>query len=164
MFSDSFSSRWTGYSVIACTLFLFLNSPLLAQSEIGSRGGQTAPAPTVTPTPVLPPSLTLPPSAASSLLQGLNSSGAAMRPGMGWLVSDLTHQGIRGRELADIIHQLKPYKQRGVLTFPQNQQTTTLPAFPNGNRQPALLPGADKGHGHGNIMPGGGRGFGKGKR
>jgi hypothetical protein len=93
---------------------------------IGSRGGLTTP--TVPTTPVLPPTLNLPPDVTSRLLNGLNSSGTALRPGMGWLVSDLSHQGFQGPQLADIIHQLKPYKQRGVLTFPQTvQQPVTSP-------------------------------------
>lgn len=78
-------------------------------------------APTTTPTlPTLPSTLNLPEGAKTSLLNGLNSSGTATRHGMGWIVSDMTHQGIKGQQLADAIHQLKPYKQRGVLTFPQN--------------------------------------------
>src|SRR5262245_2128146 len=71
---------------------------------IGARGGSTLPT-----VPVLPPDLVLPDEVASSLLNGLNSSGTALRPGMGWLVNDVARQGFVGRELSDIIHQLKPY-------------------------------------------------------
>jgi hypothetical protein len=108
-------------------LFAGLCASARGQADlIGSRGGLTTP--TVPPTPVLPPTLNLPPDVTSSLLNGLNSSGTALRPGMGWLVSDLSHQGFQGPQLADIIHQLKPYKQRGVLTFPQTvQQPVTSP-------------------------------------
>lgn len=120
---------------------------------IGKRGGQVAPTPT-TP-PVLPSTLNLPSGATSSLVNGLNSSGTAVRHGMGWLVSDLTHQGIHGQQLSDVIHQLKPYKQRGVLTFPQNTQT---PAF----QQPAF-PFQQPGSGQGAPNFGKGKGKGKGK-
>jgi hypothetical protein len=95
---------------------------------IGARGGQTGPSVPITTspvtsiaptTPVLPSNLNLSPQVTSSLLKGLDQSGAALRPGMGWLVSDLNHQGIHGRELSDVIHQLKPYREQGRLTFPQ---------------------------------------------
>jgi len=110
-------------------LFAGLCASARGQADlIGSRGGLTTP--TVPTTPVLPPTLNLPPDATSSLLNGLNSSGTALRPGMGWLVSDLSHQGFQGPQLADMIHQLKPYKQRGVLTFPQpTQQPVNAPIF-----------------------------------
>jgi hypothetical protein len=82
-----------------------------AGSALGQNGG-----------PALPPSVNLPDNVESSLLKGLNASGTALRPGMGWLVSDLAQQGVHGQHLADVIHQLKPYRQRGVLTFPQVTQ------------------------------------------
>src|SRR5207249_4570702 len=114
------------------------------------------------------PSLNLPPAATGSLLNGLNASGTALRPGMGWLVSDLTHQGIHGQQLADVIHQLKPYKQRGVLTFPQANPSagTPFPApglpqtgvtFPGRGGPGFPLPVPNRGNGNG-----GGKGGGKG--
>ena len=147
---------------------------------IGSRGGQTtptvAPTPAVPGTPVLPSSLNLPPAATSSLLNGLNASGTALRPGMGWLVSDLTHQGVTGRQLADVIHQLKPYKQQGVLSFPQPaaptgtpapqvQPPTGAPPQSGGNGQGQGFEGGDRGPkpGHGQGLPSFGRGHGGGK-
>jgi hypothetical protein len=88
---------------------------------IGSRGGLISPSgPTLPTSPVLPSTLNLPAEATNSLLNGLNAGGTALRPGMGWLTSDLTHQGIQGQQLADIIHQLHPYQQDGRLTFPQS--------------------------------------------
>lgn len=137
---------------------------------IGSQGGLTAPVtpttlPGVTP-PVLPPGLNLLPQVANSLVNGLDASGTALRPGMGWLVSDAARQGVQGPQLADIIHQLKPYQQRGVLVFPQNTvpQIAVPPAgaVPGpGTQQPARLTpvppdgGPDRGPGHGR------HGFGK---
>ena len=131
---------------------------------IGSQGGLAAPVtpttlPGVTP-PVLPPGLNLSPQVANSLVNGLDASGTALRPGMGWLVSDAAHQGVQGPQLADLIHQLKPYQQRGVLTFPQNTvPPTAVPAavaVPGAGSQPPerLKPvpadgGPDRGHGHG---------------
>lgn len=133
---------------------------------IGSRGSQTAPsippATTVPTPPVLPDTLNLPPEATSSLLKGLNASGTALRPGMGWLVRDLTHQGIHGRQLADIIHQLKPYKQRGVLTFPQDTPQSGTPFPGTGFQQPKEVRDHGGGHGHGHAKPASGRGAGKG--
>ncbi len=145
----------------AFTVLVALAGTARGQGElIGQRGGATTPAPvlpTTGTTPTLPPSLNLPPNVESSLLKGLNSSGTALRPGMGWLVSDMAHQGIHGQQLADVIHQLKPYKQRGVLTFPQVTQQ-------GGNNPTGLtrLP-----HNGGTIpsgsFGGGGGGFGGGK-
>jgi hypothetical protein len=125
---------------------------------IGSQGGVTVP---VVPTtvPVLPPGLNLPPQVASSLVNGLDASGTALRPGMGWLVNDAAQQGVQGQQLADVIHQLKPYKQRGVLTFPQNTvpQNPVPPVGPVPGptaQQPGrLVPvpqsqDGDDGHGH----------------
>jgi hypothetical protein len=154
-------------AVLGLAWLVALTGPAHGQSDlIGSRGGLTVP--TVPTLPVLPPTLNLPPAATTSLLNGLNASGTALRPGMGWLVSDLTHQGIHGPQLADVIHQLKPYKQQGVLTFPQNiPQTGTpfpVPGFP---QPPATFPGQGW-DGHGHPMPGfhrgGGKGGGKGGR
>jgi hypothetical protein len=136
---------------------------------IGSQGGLTGPAAlTGTTVPVLPPGLNLPPQVANSLVNGLDASGTALRPGMGWLVGDATQQGVQGPQLADVIHQLKPYKQRGVLTFPQN--TVPQNAVPPGGtvpgpaaQQPArLVPQPqhdddDRGRGHDH----GKHGFGK---
>ena len=141
-------------ALVGLALFVALAGTARGQADlIGARGGLTAPAlPTVPTTPVLPPTLNLPPAATSSLLNGLNASGTALRPGMGWLVSDLTHQGIRGPQLADVIHQLKPYKQQGVLTFPQTTPPAGIP-FP-GPRFPqpagAFPWRGEGGHGHGN--------------
>src|SRR5262245_1413134 len=118
MAMNAFERRTIIGPILGLALCALLPAAAPAQADlIGSRGGALAPTP-ITP-PILPPSLNLPPAATSSLLNGLSASGAALRPGMGWLVSDMTQQGIRGPQLADIIHQLKPYKQRGVLTFPQ---------------------------------------------
>ena len=132
---------------------------------IGSQGGLTAP---VVPTtaPVLPPGLNLPPQVANSLVNGLDAGGTALRPGMGWLVSDAAQQGVQGPQLADVIHQLKPYQQRGVLSFPQS--TVSPNAVPAGGPVPAPAaqqPGrlapvpqdADDGHGQGHAR--GWRGF-----
>ena len=149
-------------------LIQFVGLPGTAYGQadlIGSRGGLTAPlAPTV---PVLPPTLNLPPLATNSLLNGLNASGTALRPGMGWFVSDLTHQGIHGRQLADIIHQLKPYKQQGVLTFPQIVPQPGVPtSAPNFQPQQGTAPswpGQGHGNGHGNGHGKGGGKGGKGK-
>jgi hypothetical protein len=143
-------------ALVGLALFSGSSSTACGQGGlIGSRGGLTAPtAPTVPTQPVLPPTLNLPPVATNSLLNGLNASGTALRPGMGWLVSDLTHQGIHGQQLADIIHQLKPYKQQGTLTFPQNTPATGTTSQAPGFAQPAqLLPR----HGKGGL----GHGFGK---
>ena len=137
---------------------------------IGSQGGLTAPVvpttlPGLTP-PVLPPGLNLPPGVANSLVNGLDASGTALRPGMGWLVSNATQQGVQGPQLADVIRQLKPYQQRGVLTFPQNlvpqiavPPSSAVPA-PVSQQAERLTPvpadgGAGQGHGHGK------HGFGK---
>jgi hypothetical protein len=140
----TYAVRLTG-ALLGLAAFMLCPSSAYGQADlIGSRGGLTAPTP-ISP-PVLPPNLNLPPLATDSLLNGLNASGSALRPGMGWLVSDLAQQGIRGPQLADIIQQLKPYKQRGVLTFPQ----------PGG-----LLPGMGGG-GPGQFIPKINRGFGKG--
>jgi hypothetical protein len=144
-------SRVTG-TLFGYTICALVPSPANAQADIvGSRGGLTA-SPIAAPAtpPILPPSLNLPPAATSSLLNGLNSSGAALRPGMGWLVSDMTHQGIHGQQLADVIHQLKPYKQRGVLTFPQPGDDAS--GFGDGGRGqffPKLNRGNGKGGGKG---------------
>src|SRR5206468_3994021 len=107
-------------AILGLILFVGLSGAVCGQADlIGARGGQSASsASAVATTPALPSTLNLPPQATSSLLNGLNASGTALRPGMGWLVSDLTHQGIHGPQLADIIHQLKPYKQQGILSFP----------------------------------------------
>ena len=158
------SSYFVG-AVVAMAMLVV--SPGMAHGQagaIGARGGQTvptvSPTPTLPSTPVLPSSLNLPAEATSSLLKGLDASGTALRPGMGWLVSDLTHQGITGRQLADIIHQLKPYKQHGVLTFPQEAApTASQPQQPTGEspRFDANDHGREQGHGH--RLPG----FGKGR-
>jgi hypothetical protein len=137
---------------------------------IGARGGLPVPTvPGVSTTPLLPPGLNLPPVATNSLLNGLNASGTALRPGMGWLVSGMTQQGVRGQQLADIINQLKPYKQRGVLTFPQATNPAGLPLPTPGVPQPTVnipglggsqglpLPALNRGQGKG-----GGKGNGKG--
>src|SRR5262245_63774584 len=147
---------------LAVALSVGLPSSARGQGDlVGSRGGLTAPAiPTAPTQPLLPPTLNLPPAATSSLLNGLNASGTALRPGMGWLVSDLTHQGIHGPQLADVIHQLKPYKQRGVLTFPQvTQQGGTAPS---GLTRPPQNGGTFPQHG--GSQGGFGGGFGKGKK
>ena len=133
--------------------------PAIARGQgdlIGQRGGQTTPTvPAVTtPTtpPVLPSTLSLPPTATNSLLNGLNASGTATRHGMGWIVSDMAHQGIHGQQLSDAIHQLKPFMHQGVLQFPQSGQTVTQPH----------LPFQQQGIGQG-IMQNIGRGRGKGR-
>jgi len=148
-------------SVIALALFAASAGTAIGQGElIGQRGGlttPTAPSTGTTTTPTLPPSLHLPDNVESSLLKGLNSSGTALRPGMGWLVSDLTHQGIHGRELTDVIHQLKPYKQRGVLTFPQVTQQGS--STHGGLTRPPLNGGTFS---NGSFSGGGGGSFGKG--
>jgi hypothetical protein len=96
----------------------------LRQDVRDRAGDHRTPAPAGTAAaPTLPSNLHLPPQATSSLTNGLNSSGTATRHGMGWIVSDMTHQGVHGQQLSDAIHQLKPYKQQGVLTFPQSGQT-----------------------------------------
>jgi hypothetical protein len=129
--------------------------------------------------PVLPPGLNLTPQATNSLLNGLNANGTALRPGNGWLVNDLTHQGVQGQQLANTIHQLQPYKQNGVLTFPQNatnpgtQPPFTLPGqAPTGDlqhgqghhNQPQWHPGNGHGRGRGSAFSGFGRAVGKGRR
>jgi hypothetical protein len=171
--------------ILAAGLALFAGLCGTARGQgnwIGARGGQTAPTappatavPTVPATPiqpVLPSTLNLPPEATSSLLNGLNSSGTALRPGMGWLVSDLNRQGIRGRQLADVIRQLKPYKQRGVLTFPQNPQSSASPppgppplSQPTTSSGPQLppLPAATQDDRDDALGKGGGKGGGKGR-
>jgi hypothetical protein len=147
--TDMSTHRIALFGIAICALW---PSAARAQADlIGSRGGLTAP-PIAAPmtAPILPSSLNLPPAATSSLLNGLNASGAALRPGMGWLVSDMTQQGIRGQQLADVIHQLKPYKQRGVLTFPQPGDDA--PGFGDGGRGqffPKLNRGNGKGGGKG---------------
>lgn len=113
--------------------------------------------PGATTQPVLPSTLNLPPGVQSSLLKGLDSSGTATRHGMGWIVSDAAHQGIHGQQLADVIHQLKPYKERGVLTFPQNGTTQT------GGQQIFQQPQRNFGGEGGRGFGGGGKGHGKGK-
>jgi len=118
---------------------------------IGSRGSQTGPSVPITTapvtsvlptTPVLPSNLNLSPQVTSSLLKGLDQSGNALRPGMGWLVSDLNHQGIKGRELSDVIHQLKPYREQGRLTFPQDTagKVTPQPVTPQPQQGTGLFP------------------------
>ena len=156
--------RTVGVAVVCAAALLLFPTLVYGQGDlIGQRGGLTTPTLPTAPalgstTPVLPSNLNLPPIVQSNLLNGLNSSGTALRPGMGWLVSQMTHEGIHGQQLADIIHQLKPYKQRGILTFPQNQTGgTQLPTqtFQGGHAE------------HGHNMPNIGRGFGgfgKGKR
>jgi hypothetical protein len=150
--------RTVGVSVVCVAALLLFPTRGFGQGElIGQRGGQTTPtlpsAPAIGSTaPVLPSNLNLPPVVQNNLLNGLNSSGTALRPGMGWLVSQMTHEGIHGQQLADIIHQLKPYKQRGVLTFPQNGL--------GGTQSPTQSFPTE----HGRNMPNFGRGFGKGKR
>jgi len=147
-------------------MFAVVCGPAFGQADgIGARGGLTAPIASALPTPTLPTlpaGLNLPPQAASSLLNGLNASGTALRPGMGWFVSDMTHQGFHGRQLADMIHQLKPYKQRGVLNFPQNQQPTggLLGGQPLRQQWSPPWSGGGKGFGGGNGN-GGGKGGGK---
>ena len=100
---------------VALTAALFAGASATAHGQLlnrlGARLGISPPTNPTTPTapaapttPVLPPTLNLPPQATSSLLSGLNSSGTALRPGNGWLASDLTHQGILGKQLADAIH------------------------------------------------------------
>jgi hypothetical protein len=117
------------FARVALTVALFAGSSATAHGQIfnrliGSRFGMSPPTAPTNPaapaSPVLPPSLNLPPQATGSLLSGLNAGGTALRPGNGWLVSDLTHQGIQGQQLAGVNHQLQPYKQNGVLTFPQS--------------------------------------------
>ncbi|HEY1377288.1 MAG TPA: hypothetical protein VGF55_10865 [Gemmataceae bacterium] len=152
-------------AVVGLALFFGLSAAAFGQADlIGARGGQTVPPPPTLPTtPVLPPTLNLPPQATSSLLNGLNASGTALRPGMGWLVSDLTHQDIHGQQLADVIHQLKPYKQQGVLTFPQNTSQPGAPTpAPTAGHQPQgsfpSWPGHGNGHGKGGGKGGKGHG------
>ena len=121
-------------------------------NRTGQFGNQLPPTVAGSTTPVLPSNLNLPAGVQSSLLKGLDSSGTATRHGKGWIVSDAAHQGVHGQELADVIHQLKPYKQQGVLTFPQNggQQIFQQPQFQNGGeggRFPSF--GGGRGHGHG---------------
>jgi hypothetical protein len=141
----------------ALALLVLLSGTARGQAGlIGSQGGLTG-----TTVPVLPPGLNLPPQVANSLVNGLDASGTALRPGMGWLVSDATQQGVHGPQLADVIHQLKPYNQRGTLTFPQNTvpQNTVPPGgtVPGPSaQQPRLVPqpqdgddGPGHGHGHG---------------
>lgn len=156
-------------TLAALIQFVGLSAAAYGQADlIGSRGGLLAPlAPTVPTVPVLPPTLNLPPVATNSLLNGLNASGTALRPGMGWFVSDMTHQGIHGQQLADIIHQLKPYKQQGVLTFPQNVPQpgvpTPAPTFQPQQGTAPSWPGQGHGNGHGNGHGKGGGKGGKGK-
>jgi hypothetical protein len=84
----------------------------------------------------------LPPAAPSSLLNGLNASGAALRPGTGWPASDPSQQWITGRPVADFIRQFRPFRPRGVFTDPQPQQAVggQLPGQPP-PPQPAWFPG-----------------------
>ena len=106
------SSYFVGAVVAMAVLVVSPGKAHGQAGAIGARGGQTVPTVSTTPTlpstPVLPSSLNLPTEATSSLLKGLDASGTALRPGMGWLVSDLTHQGITGRQLADILMPLRP--------------------------------------------------------
>ena len=128
-------------ALVGLTLFGGMSDAAFGQGGlIGSRGGLISPSGPALPTqPVLPPVLNLPPAATNSLLSGLNASGDALRPGMGWLTSDLTHQGIQGQQLSDIINQLHAYQQQGRLTFPQNSQgNNTQGQFP-GFSQPGQL-------------------------
>jgi hypothetical protein len=116
--------------------------------------------------PILPSTLNLPPGVQNSLLQGLDASGTATRHGMGWLVSDAAHQGIHGQQLADVIHQLKPYKERGVLMFPQNgsPQIFQQPQRPFGGEGGREFEGGRGFGGEGGRGFGGGfKGHGKGK-
>jgi len=152
---------WLRIAAMVLALAACLLLPAVAHAQanlIGSRGGAIDPNPIVPApavSPVLPPSLSLPPAAQDSLLNGLNAGGTALRPGMGWLVSDLAQQGIHGQQLGDIIHQLKPYKQRGVLTFPQ--ATPQQPEM-DGNERAQFFPKImNRGQGKG-----GGNGKGKG--
>ena len=130
MFRFSQLRPWPVVVMIATLLLAGLAGQAFGQGElIGSKPAVPAPpAPGTTPTTpmlTLPTNLqTLPTGVQSSLLKGLDSSGTAVRHGMGWIVSDMAHQGIHGRELSDIIHQLHAYKHRGVLQFPQ--ETTTI--------------------------------------
>src|SRR2546421_6487557 len=119
-------------TVIVLTSFAVVLETVQGQAGgIGGRGSQTGPAVPVNSglptTPVLPSSVNLPPTATSSLLKGLDQSGTALRPGMGWLVRDVNHQGVKGRELADVIHQLKPYRENGRVTFPQENVGKVAP-------------------------------------
>src|SRR5947209_985509 len=92
------SSHVVGLFVALASLAVVLETAQGQAGGIGARGGQTGPMVPVTSlpstlptTPVLPSNLKLPPEATSSLLKGLDQSGTALRPGMGWLVSDMTH-------------------------------------------------------------------------
>src|ERR1700704_1520826 len=95
-------SHVVGAIIVLASLAVVLETAQGQAGGIGARGGQTGPVIPVTSgvptTPVLPSNLNLPPAATSSLLKGLDQSGTALRPGMGWLVSDLNQQGIKGRE------------------------------------------------------------------
>ena len=140
-------------------LALFAGATATAYGQgglIGSRGGLLGP--TTPTTPVLPSTLNLPPLATSSLLDGLNAGGTALRPGMGWLTSDLTHEGIQGQQLSDVIHQLHPYMQQGRLTFPQNAQGSNFQGsnFQGSNSQ-GLFPGLSQ---QGQGLPWNGKGLG----
>jgi hypothetical protein len=137
--------------IVLTSLAVCLETVRGQAAGIGARGGQTGPAVPVTTlpatslvptTPVLPSNLNLSPQVTSSLLKGLDQSGTALRPGMGWLVSDLNHQGIHGRELSDVIHQLKPYREQGRLTFPQDVtgKVTPQPGTPQPQQGPGLFP------------------------
>src|SRR5205823_5501879 len=100
-------SHVIGAVLMLITLAIVLETAQGQAGGIGVRGGQTGPAIPVNSgvptTPVLPSNLNLSPEATSSLLKGLDQSGTALRPGMGWLARDLTHQGVKGRELADVM-------------------------------------------------------------
>jgi hypothetical protein len=160
--------------VVALALIALCASAARGQAGgIGARGSgvaPSAPAPTTTPaatTPVLPSTLKLPPEATSSLVRGLDASGTALRPGNGWVVRDLTHQGINGQELSDVIHQLKPHRERGRLSFSQEKAPTTKATATSPAQQPSELPRfEDRRYGNGPGQDRGpfrGRGFGKGK-
>src|SRR5262245_48078990 len=99
--------------------------------------------------PTLPSTLNLPQGATTSLLNGLNSSGTATRHGMGWIVSDMAHQGIHGQQPSDAIHQLKPYMQRGVLTFPQNGPAAAVQQAAGSQPGARIMQAIGKGRGKG---------------
>src|SRR3989475_4900878 len=98
---------------------------------IGARGSQTVTTVPVTSgvptTPAIPSNVNLTPAATNSLAKGLDQSGTALRPGMGWLVRDVNRRGVKGREVADVIHELKPYRAQGRITMPPQNVGNAAP-------------------------------------
>src|SRR5207245_221430 len=86
---------WTLAIVCCAAAVVVLPGVARGQGDlIGSRGGQ------------VPPAALLPSSAGSvgSMLQGLNRGGASVQNGLGPNVSTLTQNGVRGQQLASMIH------------------------------------------------------------